>query len=277
MNAIVEKFCKALAALLVMSAFLTVPGQADQQEAKIGKQVYNWLALNGKIVKHSPLYDVLDPIADPLKAVADPLYDAPFIFTIGRDPYPNVASVPGGQVYVSEKTFGFIKYREEFAGALCHAVAHTIDRDYMRLARKNFNAQLGSLALWALILTGAWNSDPLGMAKATFLPSDAMQAYNATGAAIPSVLATGSAISAAVQAEREADIAGADLCAKADLNPWGIVWLLQNYKRSGLAGRMEMLTDTPDDRVRNLEAHFQSNPALFAKFDSDRSHATPLQ
>ena len=31
-------------------------------------------------------YDVLNPIAMPLKAVADPPYDAPFTFTIGQFP-----------------------------------------------------------------------------------------------------------------------------------------------------------------------------------------------
>src|SRR5579863_2437197 len=165
MKAIILGVARIVVSLVVLTMLAPVPARADQQEAKIGDQVYRWLANNGKIVKQSPLYDVLNPIADPIKAVADPLYDAPFIFTIGRDPYPNIASVPGGRVYLSEKAFDFIKYREELAGALCHAVAHTVNHDYMRLVRKNANAQLGSLALWLAIagggLVSAWSSPSL--------------------------------------------------------------------------------------------------------------------
>ena len=122
--------------LLTFAAVVPAAARADQAEARMGSQIYNWLAKNGKIVERSPLYDILNPIANPLKAVADPRYDAPFLFTIGRDALPNVAAVPGGRVYVSDRAFDFIKYREELAGALCHAVAHTVRRDYATLVRR---------------------------------------------------------------------------------------------------------------------------------------------
>ena len=295
MRATVSGVMRIGVSVMVLALLVSVPVRADQQEAKVGAQVYKWLKNNGKIVEQSPLYDILNPIADPIKAVADPLYDAPFVFTLGRDPYPNVASVPGGRVYLSEKTFDFLKYREELGGALCHAVAHTVNHDYVRLVRKNANAQLGSLALWFLIMAGGMTSafsNPVGLTKAVAAgtlkaaggnPSGATDVVNAMMPGMPGAnaaagaLTTVSAISAAEQAERDADVTGADLCAKAGINPWGIVWLLENYRRSPLAGRMEMLTDNPGERVRNLVAHFASNSDLFGKFDSDRAHATPLR
>ena len=244
-----------------------VPARANQQEAKLGDQVYKWLAGHGKIVERSPLYDLLNPIAMPLKAVADPRYDAPFTFTLGRDPYPNVASVPGGRIYVSEKAFDVIRYREELAGALCHAVAHTVRHDYANLVRKNFNAQLSGLALTSLLISG---SPPLGVFIGDM---SKLNGQFATGGA----LTTAASIAAAAKAESGADVMGADLCAEAGLNPWGLVWLLENYRKSTMAGRMEMLSDAPGDRIRNLEAHFASAPERFAGFDRDRAHGTPLR
>jgi hypothetical protein len=38
-----------------------------------------------------------------------------------------------------------------------------------------------------------------------------------------------------------------------------------------------MLTGSPGERIRNLLAHFVSNPELFGKFDSERARATPLR
>ena len=269
---------RLVASFLVLALILALPVRADQQEVKVGDKIQRWLVNNGKIVNNSPLYDIANPIFGPIKRVADPMYDSPFLFILGRDPYPNIASTPGGRVYASEKTFDFLKYREEFAGALCHSVAHTVNHDYMKLVRKNANAQLGSLALWLIIMSGNMTSAYSslgGWANAVTSGNLAPGIPGATAAA--GALSSVAALSAAEQAEAGADTLGADICAKAGINPYGLVWLLQNYKRSGLKGRMEMLTDNPAGRVANLERHFASNPALFAKYDSDRAHGTPLR
>jgi predicted Zn-dependent protease len=269
---------RLVAALLVLALIAALPVRADQQEVKVGDKIHRWLVNNGKIVNDSPLYDIANPIFNPIKSAADPMYDSPFVFILGRDPYPNIASTPGGRVYASEKTFDFIKYREEFAGALCHSVAHTVNHDYMKLVRKNANAQLGSLALWLIIMSGNMTSAYSslgGWAKAVTTGNLAPGLPGATAAA--GALSSVATLSAAEQAEGGADTLGADICAKAGINPYGLVWLLQNYKRAGLNGRMEMLTDNPAARVANLERHFAANPELFGKFDSDRAHATPLR
>lgn len=269
---------RLVAALLVLALIPAPPVRADQQEVKVGDKIQRWLVNNRKIVNDSPLYDVANPIFSPIKSVSDPMYDSPFVFVLGRDPYPNIASTPGGRVYASEKTFDFLKYREEFAGALCHSVAHTVNHDYMKLVRKNANAQLGSLALWLIIMSGnmtAAYSSPGAWANTMISGNLAPGLSGATAAA--GALSSVAALSAAEQAEAGADTLGADICAKAGFNPYGLVWLLQNYKRSGLNGRMEMLTDNPGARVANLERHFASNPELFGKYNSDRAHGTPLR
>lgn len=281
-----SRFVRVVASLFVLMVIVSVPAVADVQEAYLGKQIYDWLYSTGIIVSKSPLYnDILNPITEPLKAVAGPRYDAPFIFTIGRDPYPNVASVPGGRVYVSDKTFEVIRYREELAGALCHAVAHTVRHDFASVARKAFNTQLaaGALMLGASAsYYGGILNNPLrlldpntinGLVNAT-KPGN-VAAANAVAGAIRA--GSVSPMTAAESVESEADVTGADLCAKAGLNPWGLVWLLENYQKSKMAGRMEMLSDAPGDRIRILKAYFASAPERFAKFDRDRAHGTPMQ
>lgn len=276
-----------VASLCVLMVTVSVPAFADKQEAYMGSQIYGWLASQGKIVGKSPLYnDILNPITTPLKAVADPRYDAPFIFTIGRDPYPNVASVPGGRVYVSEKTFDVIQYREELAGALCHAVAHTVRHDFASAARKVYNAQLAAGGLFMLGMVGmmgnfmgSFLNNPFSVLDFNNVNNTINGLSSVAAAAGPTVGAVGgvTAITAAQAAERNADVTGADLCAEAGLNPWGLVWLLENYQKSKMAGRMEMLSDNPGPRVSNLEAHFASAPERFAKFDRNRSHGTPMR
>lgn len=261
---------RLLLALLIVATWVPAPARADGAEAKMGAQIDAWLVRQGRIVApSSPLYATLDPITAPLKAVAGPRYDEPFTFAIGRDTYPNVASVPGGRVYVSEKAFEFLTYREELAGALCHAVAHTVRHDYANLARKNANGQLAGVAVWAAMLSG----NPWAM----FAPLAGKTAplTNMSNAAI--AVAGVATLAAADKAERGADALGAELCADAGLNPWGLVWLLQNYRKSQTGGRMEMLTGSPAERVRALEAHFASDPARFGRFDPDRAHGTPLR
>jgi predicted Zn-dependent protease len=72
---------------------------------------------------------------------------------------------------------------------------------------------------------------------------------------------------------------GSDTCAAANSNPWGLVWLFQDFSSSNLAQPPEILSDHPNDahRVAALEAHFRANPAKFAAFNRSPASATPLK
>lgn len=246
--------CAAILALgLALAA--AAPARADDQEAAIGARVYADLAARGQIVERSPLYDVLEPIGRRIKAVADPKYDAPFSFVIVRDRTPNAFSVPGGRVYVTDALFGFLANREQLAGALCHEVAHTIHHDVTALMRKNQNLSIGATLL-SVLLGG-----------------------NPTVGTAINVAASLQSLSFTRDVERNADFTGADLCAAANLNPWGLVWLLDRYRKSDAGGGMEMLSDHPrdDHRITDLEQRFAENPGTFARFNRDPAHATPLR
>ena len=81
------------------------------------------------------------------------------------------------------------------------------------------------------------------------------------------------------EAEESADITGSDTCAKAGYNPWGLVWLFQDFSNAQLDSPPEILSDHPDDanRVAALQQHFKQNPSEFARYSSSPATATPLK
>ena len=78
--------------------------------------------------------------------------------------------------------------------------------------------------------------------------------------------------------ESAADRKGAQTCADAGSNPWGMVWLFQAFEKNDTGGRFEMLSDHPTDshRIEDLEAEFRADPATFGRFPSSVASATPL-
>jgi predicted Zn-dependent protease len=78
--------------------------------------------------------------------------------------------------------------------------------------------------------------------------------------------------------ERTADLKGADTCAEANSNPWGLVKLIEAFGKSNAGGKLEMLSDHPrdDHRISDLEAHFRNHPERFTRFKRDSAWSTPL-
>jgi predicted Zn-dependent protease len=71
--------------------------------------------------------------------------------------------------------------------------------------------------------------------------------------------------------ESRADITGSDICAGAGYNPWGLVWLFQDFDNANLGQVPQLISDHPSNqnRVDALEGHFHKDPSVFAKFNSD--------
>jgi len=78
--------------------------------------------------------------------------------------------------------------------------------------------------------------------------------------------------------EAAADRKGAITCAQAGFNPWGMVWLFENYEKADTGGSLEVLSDHPNDRhrIRNLKREFAADPQLFGAFSPDIRSATAL-
>jgi predicted Zn-dependent protease len=245
----------ALVLTLALSAVLAVPAAADDPEAQIGAQVYHQLQQKGEIISSSPLYGVLDPIATRIKRVADPQYQYPFRFVLVHETQPNAFAVPGGNVYVTDSLMRFVQNQEELAGVLCHETSHNIHHDVVNNMRKDQN--LSIIATGLSILLGG---------RSPIVNSGINLAANLQ------------ALNFSRDVERNADLKGAETCAQAGYNPWGMVWLFQQFEKADTGGRMEMLSDHPTNshRIADLEQHFRQNPQLFARWNRDVASATPL-
>jgi beta-barrel assembly-enhancing protease len=231
-----------------------VPEPVSDNETELGLAIYNELKTKGEIIAASPLYDSLGPVVEPITKIAQARYEHPFKFFLVHEPGPNAFSVPGGNVYVTDSLMYFVKNREELAGTLCHEVAHTIHHDAMTKAQESqmiLGRQIG-----AAILLGPTLAQAIAISMLGDLHS---QAYSR-------------------DIETAADLTGSDICAAAGINPWGLVWLFQDFENADPKQMPEFLSDHPgnETRVNALEKHFRENPALFSKFNRDRTSATPF-
>ena len=259
---------KRLLALAMTAALTAVAGiapasaQSDAQiEMQIGQQEYQALQQKGEIIQSSPYYAILNPIAQQIKRVADPQYSVhPFNFILVHESQPNAFAVPGGNVYVTDALMKFAQNREELAGVLCHETSHTIHHDVLNLYKKQQHvATTYTIADIAVnILTGGRAANTIGN-TANILFTLQTQGFSR-------------------DVESAADKKGAETCAEAGSNPWGLVWLFQQFEKSDTGGQMEMLSDHPTDqhRIDDLKREFAADPSLFGRWSSNIATATPL-
>lgn len=251
---------KRIAALTMtglLAALAIAPAAAADQEQQIGAQVYAELQQKGEIIaRPNAMYAILDPVATRIKSVADEQYDYPFRFILVHEAQPNAFAVPGGNVYVTDSLIKFVQNKEELAGVLCHETSHDIHHDVINNMQKDQTT--GTIISIVGALTGL-NKSGLGQTAEGL-------AYSVQT----------SKFSRAV--EHDADAKGALTCAQAGYNPWGMVWLFQNFEKASAGGNMEFLSDHPTDdhRIADLRSEFASNPRTFGRFSSDIATATPL-
>jgi beta-barrel assembly-enhancing protease len=232
----------------------------DQIEMQIGQQEYQALAQKGEIISSSPYYAILNPIAQQIKRVADPQYSHPFKFILVHETQPNAFAVPGGNVYVTDSLMRFVQNREELAGVLCHETSHTIHHDVLNLYKKE--QRVGTTYtiadILANVLTGGRAANTIGNA-ANIAFTLQTQGFSR-------------------EVESAADKKGAQTCADAGSNPWGMVWLFQQFEKADTGGQMEMLSDHPTDqhRIDDLKRLFASDPGMFGRFPSSVAYGTPL-
>jgi predicted Zn-dependent protease len=250
----------ALAAILwamLHGAGSVQPAAQDRQlddEQQIGQQVYDALKAKGEIVATSPLYDQLAPIATAITRTAQPRYIHPFKFYLVHEQQPNAFATPGGNVYVTDSLMYFVKNTEELAGTLCHEVSHTIHRDSMNLIEKERKVERREIG--AAVLLGPTRAHMLAI-----LLLGRLQSLGYSRAA-----------------ESAADLTGSDVCAASGYNPWGLVWLFQDFEAADTAQVPQLLSDHPDNphRVEALRKHFAENHAVFGSFSNNVSTAKPF-
>lgn len=244
----------ALACLVPGVNAATQAPPAQDEELSVGRATFEELKAKGEIVESSPLYDELMPVIKPILAAAQPRYPHPFKVYIVHEAQPNAFATPGGYVYVVDALLHFVKNKEQLAGTLAHEVSHTIHRDGMTLLRKQ--EAIHRRELGAAVLLGPTRSHVLAILLLGKLHS----------------------LGYSREAESKADLTGADLCAAAGTNPWGLVWLFQEFKDKRAGEIPQLLSDHPNDqnRIDALQRHFRNDPKVFAHFDPNARSATPF-
>jgi len=238
----------------VPTSTTTASNDKPDEESEMGQEVFNELKGKSEIVESSPLYDSLKPVAEAITRAAQPQYNHPFKFYLVHETQPNAFAAPGGNVYVTDSLMYFVKNIDELAGTLCHEVSHTIHHDTMTLMKKREKTTRREIA--ADVLLGSSRGRTLAILLVGHLHN----------------------LGYSRDVESRADLTGSDICAGAGYNPWGLIWLFQDFENARESEVPELLSDHPNDknRVRALKKHFQENPAVFAQFNSDPSSATPL-
>jgi beta-barrel assembly-enhancing protease len=235
----------------IATALAAQAQRSDQdEELQLGQEVFNELKAKGEIVESSPLYEQLRPIADAITRAAQPRYNHPFKFYLVHEAQPNAFATPGGNVYVVDSLLYFVKNMDELAETLCHEVSHTIHHDTVTLMEKD--QKITEREIGAAVLLG----HPLAIA----------------------ILGKLHSLSYSRDVESRADLTGSDVCAGAGYNPWGLVWLFQDFQNADMGQVPQLLSDHPgnENRVETLKQHFRKNPSVFGKFSSDPQSAKPL-
>jgi predicted Zn-dependent protease len=232
----------------------------NQIEMQIGQQEYQALQQKGEIISSSPYYAILNPIAQQIKRVADPQYFHPFTFILVHETQPNAFAVPGGNVYVTDSLMKFVENREELAGVLCHETSHNIHHDVLHLYQKQQRASTAYTIgdILANIATGG--------------------KYSRTIDTVAGGLFQVQTLRYSRDVETAADYKGAQTCAQAGSNPWGMVWLFKRFETLATSSMPNFLSDHPTDeaRIASLQQEFRSDPATFGRFPSNLASATPL-
>ena len=255
----------ALALSLGLAATAAAPAFADtasdqQTEMQIGQQEYQALQQKGEIIANSPYYAVLNPIAEQIKRVADSQYFHPFKFILVHETAPNAFAVPGGNVYVTDSLMKFVQNKQELAGVLCHETSHDIHHDVLHLYQKQQTAArnytIGDIL--ANVITGG--------RAAGVIDNIASIGFNL------------STLHYSRDVEAAADYKGAQTCAEAGSNPWGMVWLFKRFETIDQNAPPNFLSDHPSDqaRISALESEFQDNPQMFGRYSSNIATGTPL-
>jgi predicted Zn-dependent protease len=245
-------------ALVTMRARAAGPRAAQSahpdDEQQVGQQVFDELKAKGEIVSSSPLYDALLPVATAVTATAQPHYNHPFKIYLVHEQQPNAFATPGGNIYVTDSLLYFVKNTEQLAGTLCHEVSHTIHHDSMNLIEKE--RQVARREIGAAVLLGPTRAHILALALIGKLRS----------------------LGYSREAESAADLTGSDICAATGFNPWGLVWLFQDFEAADTAQVPQLLSDHPDNphRVDALKRHFAQNASVFGSFSADARTAKPF-
>lgn len=242
---------------LTTASAVALPGtalaDAHDQERQIGQQVYNDLKSKGQIIGTSPYYPVLRAVGGRIAAINQPRwYNQNWIIVKGDQ--ANAFSVPGGNVYVNEALLKNAENEDELASVLGHETGHLVLGHVMDRIHKAQTAQIVG-GILGIFIHNQMTYDLVNFVGSyAFLNFDRAQEY-------------------------QADHEGVILAAKANYNPWGMVWFFQKLQKLyGNAGFEQYVQDHPstNDRITRIKQFFSSDPSQFAMWHDKMTSTSGL-
>ena len=242
----------AMGAAVAAPPFATAAlADSHDQERQIGVQVYNDQRQKGQIIDASPYYPVLRAVGTKISSAAEPHW-YPMNFVIVKGTQANAFSVPGGWVYVNEALLKNAGNETELASVVGHETGHIVLGHVMNRVRQAQNVNI-ALAIMSIFVHSQGAANTFTFAQ---------------------LLANYGFLNFSRQQEYQADHEGVILAGRAGYNPWGMVWFFNKLEKLyGNSGFEQYVQDHPStkDRVARIEQFFQSDPAQFARWSSQRT------
>lgn len=215
---------------------------STQEEVQAGKQAAS------EIPKQLPLLPDSSPVAQFVSQLGQQLAAHapgekwPYNFHVVNQKEINAFALPGGAIYVNVGTIQAADSEAQLAGVMAHEISHVVQRHGTRAATKQMAAQLPLAVLGGILGGGA-----LGQ-----------MAQQGISFGFGSYFLKNSR-----EAEKEADLLGADIMYDAGYDPHALGQFFEKIKQQGGSPSLQFLSDHPDpgNRVEYVAAEVRTLPA----------------
>src|SRR5207253_10972599 len=226
---------------------------SPQEELQAGQQA------SAQASKQLPLLPDSDPAVKYVQrlgaqlAAHAPGEKWPYSFHVVNQKEINAFALPGGPVYVNLGTIQAADNEGELAGVMAHEISHVVQRHGTRAASKQMAAQLPLAILGGIMGRGAL--------------SQAAQLGISFG--VGSYFLKNSR-----QAEKEADLLGADIMYDAGFDPHAMAQFFTKIEQEGGSRAPQFLSDHPDpgNRVQYVSQEVSTLPPKSFRSDSGEFH-----
>jgi Zn-dependent protease with chaperone function len=238
------------AALIAMGAFLALPALAQKvkqfkpgfnlfspaQDIQIGKEGAAEVERTMQVVKNPELTNYINRIGERL-AKSKRAGQFPFTFQVVNDPSINAFALPGGPMFIHTGLIAAVDNESELAGVMAHEMSHVALRHGTHQASKANLIQLPAMLAGGILGQGSiWSQlGQLGI-----------------GLGAQSVL-----LKYSRDAEKEADLNGAQIMNDAGYDPEQMARLFQKLEEQGQRDNSKLATflsdhPTPGNRVQYI-------------------------
>ncbi len=198
---------------------------SKQQEVQLGREASAQVEKEVTLVRDSALTSYVNQLGQRL-ARYSPEPEFPYTFKVVRDKKINAFALPGGPVYVNTGTIAAAENEAQLAGVLGHEIGHVALRHGTNNASKAMLAQLPLAALGGIIGQGSIGGQ-LAQLGIGFGLNSVMLKYSR-------------------DAERQADIVGAQMLYDAGYNAEEMVRFFENMQKGERGSSVEWLSSHPN-------------------------------